>query len=88
MTSTDAMITLCRLVDDAKRAGGGFGPFLARRGAPGGLYFNAGGEGAFLGDEDLDALAEDDYVDVIRDLRGDGTVTILDRAIRECGGTL
>ena len=84
MARNDPMTTVCKLVADARRAGQGFGPFLAR-GGDRGLFFNAGGDGVFLHDDDLDALAADGYLSVWRDAERNGQVTILERAIRECG---
>ena len=83
MAHRDPKQALCDVVAAAQR-GGGIGPFAAVATA-GGLAINTGGGGSFLADDDVAALEAAGYVAVSRDLRGNARLTLLQKAVQECG---
>ena len=85
MAHTDPKQALCRVVAAARAGGRGLGPFAAVPTADG-LAINTGGGGTFLLDADVAALEAGGYIAVSRDLRGNGRVTVLKRAVDECAG--
>ena len=85
MARNDHKRALCDLIARVQGGGRGLGPFGATAGG-GGLTVNTGGGGAFLRDGDVAALEAGGYIVVSRDRRGDGRVTVLKRAVDECGG--
>ena len=83
MLADDLRTALCTAAALAQGGDRGRGPFAALA-DHGGLRINTGGGGVFLRDADVAALEAGGYVVVSRDRRGDGRVTILQRAVDDC----